>query len=119
MEQIVGVIDMDGFVINKTFYCKELGVLNVGKDEGDSYLFDIGIRWQCKQQKHCMFLTRNIHKLPFAVSRGTNPIPLSNLNTIVKCFYDSVKLTISVTSRTKADILSYICCNTYRSPQLI
>ena len=95
MEQIVGVIDMDGFVINKTFYCKELGVLKVGKDEGDSYLFDIGIRWQdltSKQQKHCMFLTRSIHKLPFGVSRGTNSIPLSNLNTIVKCFYDSVKL---------------------------
>ena len=44
MEQTVGVIDMDGFVINKTFYCKELGVLKVGIDEGDSYLFHIGIR---------------------------------------------------------------------------
>ena len=86
---------MDGFVINKTFYCKELGALKAGKDEGDSYLFDIGTRWHDltrKQQKHCMFLTRNMHKLPFRVSRGTNPIPLSNLNTIVKCFYDSVKL---------------------------
>ena len=95
MEQIVGVIDMDGFVINKTFYCKELGVLKVGKDEGDSYLFDIGIRWHdltSQQQKHCMFLTRNIHKPPSGVPRGTNPIPLSNLNSIVKCFYDSVKL---------------------------
>ena len=86
---------MDGFVINKTFYCKELGGLKAGKDEGDSHLFDIGTRWHDltrKQQKHCMFLTRNMHKLPFRVSRGTNPIPLSNLNTIVKCFYDSVKL---------------------------
>ena len=65
MEQIVGVIDMDGFVINKTFYCKELGALKAGKDEGDSYLFDIGTRWHDltrKQQKHCMFLTRNMHK---------------------------------------------------------
>ena len=41
-----------------------------------------------------MFLERNIQcfiKPPFGVSRGTNAIPLSNLNTIVKCFYDSVK----------------------------
>ena len=37
MEQTVGAIDMDGYVINKTFYCKELGVLKVCTDEGDSY----------------------------------------------------------------------------------
>ena len=58
MEQIVGVIDMDGFVINKTFYCKELGALKAGKDEGDSYLFDIGTRWHDltrKQQKIVCF----------------------------------------------------------------
>ena len=54
MEQIVAVIDMDGFAINITFYCKEPGVLKVGKDEGDLYRFDIGIRWHdltSKQQK--------------------------------------------------------------------
>ena len=85
---------MDGFTVAKKFYCKELGVLKVDKDVGDSYLFDIGIRWQdltSKEQKHSMFLTRNIHKLPFGVSRGSNPIPLANLNTIVKRFYDGVK----------------------------
>ena len=46
---------MDGFVISKTFYCKKLGVLKVGEDEGDFYIFDIGIRWRdltCKRQKH-------------------------------------------------------------------
>ena len=94
MEQIVGVIDMDGFVLDKTFYCKELGVLKVGEDEGRSFFFDIGVHWHeltRKQQRHCMFLTRNIHKLPFGVSRGTNAFPLSDLNAIVKCFYDSVK----------------------------
>ena len=83
MEQTVGVIDMDGFVIDKTFYCKELDVLQVGEDEGGSYPVDIGVCWHdltIKQQKHCMFLTRNIHKLPFAISRGTHAIPLSNLN---------------------------------------
>ena len=81
MEQIVGVIDMDGFVINKTFYCKELGVLKVGKDEGDSYLFDIGIRWHdltSKQQKHCMFLSRNIHKPDVCFFRETYNVLLSH-----------------------------------------
>ena len=46
MDRIVGIIDMDGFVINKKFYFRELGIIEVGKEEGRSYLFDIGIRWQ-------------------------------------------------------------------------
>ena len=95
---------MDGFVLGKTFHCKELGVLKVGEDEGRSFFFDIGVHWHeltRKQQRHCMFLTRNIHKLPFGVSRGTNAFPLSDLNAIVKCFYDSVK----------SSHLSTIACN--------
>ena len=94
MEKIAGFIDMDGFVLDKTFYCKELGVLKLGEDEGRSFFFDIDVHWHHstrKQQGHCMFLTRNIHKLPFGVSRGTNAFPLSDLNAIVKCFYDSVQ----------------------------
>ena len=94
MNEIVGIIDMDGFTVGKNFYCKELGTLKVGEDVGCSYLFDLCIRWEdltSKEQKHCMFLTRNIHKLPFGISRGSNPIPLANLNSIVKRFYDNVK----------------------------
>ena len=45
MEKIAGVIDMDGFVLDKTFYCKELGVLKLGEDEGRSFFFDIGVHW--------------------------------------------------------------------------
>ena len=77
MNNIVGIIDMGGFPMGKIFYCKELGTLKAGEDAGCSYLFDLGIRWQSltsKEQKHCMFLTRNMHKLPFGVSRGSNPI---------------------------------------------
>ena len=94
MNNVVGIIDMDGFTVAKKFYCKELGVLKVGEDVGNSYLFDLGIHWQgltSKDQKHCMFLTRNIHKLPFGISPGSNPFPLVNLNAIVKHFYDGVK----------------------------
>ena len=93
MNNIVGIIDMDGFTIGKKFYCKELGLLKVGNDVGKSYLFDIGIRWESltkKDQKHCMFLTKNIHKLPFDVPPGSNHFPLVNLNGIVKRFYDDI-----------------------------
>ena len=33
MNDVVGIIDMDGFMIEKKFYCKELGVLKVGEEE--------------------------------------------------------------------------------------
>ena len=45
MEKIAGVINMDGFVLDKTFYCKELGVLKLGEDKGRSFFFDIGVHW--------------------------------------------------------------------------
>ena len=43
MNDVVGIIDMDGFMIEKKFYCKELGVLKVGEEEASS-IFDTGIR---------------------------------------------------------------------------
>ena len=94
MNNLVGIIDMDGFTVTKKCYCKELGVLQVGEDVGASYLFDIGIRWldlAVKDRKNCMFLTRNIHKLPFNNPQGSNPIPLGNLEDIVEHFYEGVR----------------------------
>ena len=32
MNTIGGIIDMDGFKINKKFYCKELGILRMDKE---------------------------------------------------------------------------------------
>ena len=92
MDNIVGIIDLDGFTLKRKFYCRELGMIKVGVDVGESYLFNIGIHWDeltCKGQKSCMFLTKNIHKLPFAASRES--IPLANLNSIVEHFYNSTK----------------------------
>ena len=45
MNDAVGIIDMDGFMIEKKFYCKKLGVLNVREEEASS-IFDTGIRWR-------------------------------------------------------------------------
>ena len=30
LSDVVGILDMDGFIINKRFYCKELGLLKMG-----------------------------------------------------------------------------------------
>ena len=73
----------------------ELSTLKVGEDEALSFLFDIGIRWRDvtpKEQRRCMFVTKYIHKLPFGVPRGVKAFQLTNLDTIVKVFYNSVKL---------------------------
>ncbi len=64
---------MEGFLVGETFYCKELGTLKVGEEEASSFLFDIGIRWRDltpKKQRQSMFVTKNIHKLPFGVPRA-------------------------------------------------
>ena len=61
MENIVGVIDMDGFRIQKRFLCKELGLLKVGDDTASSFVFDIGVRWSDLDKKDtrcCKYLIR-------------------------------------------------------------
>ena len=45
MNNIVGILDMDGFKVNKTFYCRELGLINVDEDTGTSYHFNTGLDW--------------------------------------------------------------------------
>ena len=57
MDNIVGIMDMDGFVIERKFYCKELGIIKTGEDEAKTYLFDIGLRWTdltTKDRKSCV-----------------------------------------------------------------
>ena len=92
MNNIVGILDMDGFRVNKTFYCRELGVINVNEDIGTSYHFDTGLDWSnltVKEQKCCAYVCRHIIKLPFKAHRGS--LPLSNLHGIVNDFYANIK----------------------------
>ena len=61
MENIVGVMDMDGFRIQKRFFCKELGLLKVGDDTASSFFFNIGVRWSDLDEKDtrcCKYLIR-------------------------------------------------------------
>ena len=45
LSNVVGVTDMDDFMINGRFYCKELGALRVGDAVACLFLFDIRVRW--------------------------------------------------------------------------
>ena len=86
MENIVGILDMDGFTIEKRFLCKQLGELKVGEDTASSFFFDIGVRW-----RSCKFAMKKIHKLPLGVPRATKVFLLRSLEEIVVHFYESVK----------------------------
>ena len=68
LSDVVGIIDMDGFTIEKEFYCKELGILKVGDFAAHSYFFDIGVNWLdllAKDRTSCPFVMKHIHRLPF------------------------------------------------------
>ena len=44
LSNVVAITDMDGFTINKKFYCKELALLKVGDVAVKSFFFDFGLR---------------------------------------------------------------------------
>ena len=95
LENIIGILDMDGFLVNGLFYCKELGALRVGDLYATSHIFDIGLRWNDlsnRTKKQCQYLTRYIHRLPFGVPRGISTKRLDELNDIVLEFYEQNKV---------------------------
>ena len=100
---IVGIIDMDGFVVGKKFYCKELGLLKVGDVAAQSYFFNIGIRWSDlseKDRRSSAYVIKHIHKLPFGVPEGVKAYDLAMLEEIVINFYHEAK-------RDKNSIIAY------------
>ena len=90
LADIVAIVDMDGFTINKKFFCKELGFLKVGNAAAQSFFFDIGLRWAnltTKDKKLCNYVKKHIHKLPFGVPPGVDALPLKALKDIVTDLY--------------------------------
>lgn len=99
-EDIVAVIDMDGYYVENIFLCKELGLLNVGDTTSQSFFFDIGVSWDDlaqKDKKTCRYVQKRIHKLPFGVPRGTEAFPISDLEAIVASFYSETRKNLSST----------------------
>ena len=100
--------DMDGFRIQKRFFCKELGLLKVGEDTASSFFFDIGVRWSDLDEKDtrcCKYLTKQIHKRPSGVPRGTKAYSLKALEKLVINFYKGVRTDRKSTLAYKGGIL--------------
>ena len=84
------IMDMEGFSIGGKFYCKELGVLKAGKKKGLSSFFDIGVSWSDatdKDRKTCVWVQKNVHKLPLGVQTSTKAHPTHQLENIVQRIY--------------------------------
>ena len=95
LNDIVAVMDMDGFTVNKKFYCKEMGLLKVGDIAARSFFFDLGIRWRDlspKDRRSCNYVRSHIHKLLFDVARGMKAFQISALEAIVENFCREVKV---------------------------
>ena len=77
MENIVAILDLDGFHINKKFYCKEAGISEVGQDVANSFFFDIGIQWSGlheKDKRSCRYVIKNI-QTPLRCTEGYQSLP--------------------------------------------
>ena len=71
---VVAIMDMDGFAINKQFYCKELGLLKVGNVAAQSSFFNFGLLESDllpKDKRTCRYVQTFIQVtyLPFLCSR--------------------------------------------------
>ena len=63
---IIGVLDLDGFFVQKTFFCKELGIITHGDTYGTSFHFDTTLSYENLSEKDktsVEFLQRHIHGL--------------------------------------------------------
>jgi hypothetical protein len=86
LTDVIAIIDMDGFFVNKKFFCRELGVLKVGNAAAESFFFDFSLRWgelSPRDQKACCYVQKYIHKLPFGVLTGVDALPLSTLPKLI------------------------------------
>ena len=95
LSDAVAVMDVDGFTVNKKFYCKELDLLRVGDITAQSFFFDLGIRWgdlTSKDRTSCNYVRSHIHKLPFGVPWGTKAFRISALEAIIELFYYEIKI---------------------------
>jgi hypothetical protein len=90
MENVLGIMAMDGFVVKKRFYCKELGLWRANETYAKSYLFDICLRWEElseKDRRQCVYVMKYAHHLPFGATK--NALSLLELHKIVKEYYDT------------------------------
>ena len=79
-------MDMDGFTINRKFYCKELALIKVRDVTAKSFFFDLGLRESDLSPKDKRTY------LPFGVPPSVNAFKISALEANVDDFYHEIKV---------------------------
>jgi hypothetical protein len=86
---IVGIIDLDSFSVQKTFFCRELGLITHGDTYGTSFHFKTPLCYEKLNKKdkiQVKFLQEHIHGLSLT---DENAMDANMVDIIVKKFYDA------------------------------
>ncbi len=89
---IIGILDLDGFFVQKTFFCRELGIITHEDTYGTSFHFNTTLRYEELNEKdktNVNFLQNNIHGLSLSDENG---LGRDMIDTIIKKFYTALKI---------------------------
>jgi hypothetical protein len=70
---IVGILDLDGFFVQKTFFCRELGIIACEDTYGTSFDFNTTLSYGKLNEKdkiNTQFLQKHIHGLSLSDENG-------------------------------------------------
>jgi hypothetical protein len=89
---IVGILDLDGFFVQKTFFCRELGIITHRDTYGTSFHFNTPLSYEKLNEKdkiQAKFLQQHIHGLSLS---DENAMVQDMLDIIAKRFYTAYKM---------------------------
>ncbi len=89
---IIGILDLDGFFVQKTFFCRELGIITYGDTYGTSFHFNTTLCYENLSKKDKInvdFLQHHIHGLSLSDENGLDK---EMVNIIIKKFYTALKI---------------------------
>ena len=89
---IIGILDLDGFFVQKTFFCRELGIITHEDTYGTSFHFNTTLHYEELNEKdktNVNFLQNNIHGLSLSDENGLDQ---GMVDTIIKKFYTALKI---------------------------
>jgi hypothetical protein len=89
---IVGILDLDGFCVQKTFFCRELGLITYGDTYGTSFHFNTPLQYEKLSKKdriQVKFLQEYIHGLSLTDKNAMNQ---DMVDIIIKRFYAAYKM---------------------------
>ena len=89
---VIGILDLDGFFVQKTFFCRELGIIRHGDTYGTSFHFNTTLSYENLNEKDKIktkFLQHHIHGLSLSDENG---LKQDMVDVIAKKFYNTYRI---------------------------